>query len=122
MPKLSISKEERQAEAAALRGYFDAAKTKEPDLTQESLAAELDVSQGLIHQWLSGRTPIPEKRLTLLSKRLGFNPGDVRKSLTSSLQPQATEKEKLIIHAYLNNPDFQKIVDTIAISAGYVRK
>lgn len=122
MPKLSMSKEERQAEAQALRAYFDAAKSKEPSLTQESLADELDVSQGLIHQWLSGRTPIPEKRLHLLSRRLGFNPVDVRKSPPSTSGAPATEKEKLIIQAYLNNPDFQKIVDAIAVSAGFVQK
>lgn len=121
MPKIQITPEERLAEAARLRAIFEAAQDRENGLTQESLADEMKVSQGLIHQWLSGKkTPIPDKRLLWLSRRFNFNPLDVRKSMAVNADLIVTEQEREVMRAYLTNPDFRKIVDTIAASAGYL--
>lgn len=120
MPKPQISPEQRKTEAEKLRAIFARAQDSELDLTQESLAAEMDVTQGLITQWFSGKkTPIPDKRLIWLSRRFKFNPLLIRPSMEISADSIASDLEKLTIKTYLTNPDFRKIVNAIAESQGY---
>ncbi|MEZ0137336.1 MAG: S24 family peptidase [Candidatus Reddybacter sp.] len=69
------------AEAVFVHGKFLQCQVKEKGLTQESLASELKITQGVIGQWFSGFTKIPDKRLIWLAKRLGFKPLEARRSL-----------------------------------------
>lgn len=118
MPREIITPEQRELEAAALRFIFEELQRRDETITQESIAAEMDVTQGLINQWLTGRTPIPVPRLIWLSKKYKFDPSRVRPSINPQIGMMATEKEKKTVMLYLTNPDFAKIVDTIAESAG----
>jgi len=56
-------------------------KKREDGLTQESLAHKMNVSQGLIAHWFSGRARIPDQTLMELGLMLGFNPVEVRPDL-----------------------------------------
>lgn len=118
MPREIITPEQRELEAAALRLIFEELKSRDESITQESIAAEMEVTQGLINQWLTGRTPIPVPRLIWLSRKYKFDPSRVRPSINPQIGMMATEKEKKTVMLYLTNPDFAKIVDTIAESAG----
>lgn len=119
MPRETITPEERVAEAAALSRFFESAKLIDPSLTQESIANEMDVTQGLVNQWLTGRSPIPDKRLVWLSRRLNFNPAQVRPRIKLSIDLAATEQERKTLMVYLTNPDFRKMVDAIAETGGF---
>jgi transcriptional regulator with XRE-family HTH domain len=119
MPREMISQEERKREAAALMRAFERAQLSEPSITQESIANEMDVTQGLVNQWLTGRTPIPDKRLVWLSRRLNFNPADIRHSLKVNLDLAATDAERRTMLVYLTNPDFRRMVDAIAETGGF---
>lgn len=121
MPRETITPEQRELEAAALRLIFDELQQRDQSITQESVAAEMEVTQGLINQWLTGRTPIPVPRLIWLSRRYKFDPSRVRPSINPQIGMMATEKEKKTVMLYLTNPEFAKIVDTIAESAGIYR-
>lgn len=81
MSRPQISKEQKKAEGLKLKKHIEAAQVLEPRLTQDSLAAEMGVSQGLIAQWVGGSTAIPDKRLVWLGARLRFNPVDFRPSI-----------------------------------------
>lgn len=97
MAKQVISARQRETEGRLLASYFAMAKDKDPSLTQESLAGEIGVSQGLVAQWLSGRTPIPDSRLLWLGVRLGFNPVEFRPALLQfSIDPSFSGNSKLI--------------------------
>lgn len=119
MPRESISPEQREAEAKALRKFFEHAKLEDASITQEGIANEMGVTQGLVFQWLSGRTPIPNKRLAWLSRRLKFDATLVRSSIGTSAITAPTEKQKLIIERYMTNPDFSRMVDALAESTGH---
>lgn len=119
MPRETITPEQRTAEAAALSRFFEAAKLIDQTVTQESIANEMEVTQGLVNQWLTGRSPIPEKRLIWLSRRLNFNPTAVRSKIKPSIDLAATEQERKTLMVYLTNPDFRKIVDVIAETGGF---
>lgn len=69
------------AEADIVADYFQQQKTSEPNLTQEQLAIEMGITQGVVGQWLKGITKIPDKRMVWLANRLGFNPTEVRPSI-----------------------------------------
>lgn len=91
-PKFSL--EQKIKEGKLLESLLEEAKKKDPTLTQECLADEMEVSQNLISQWVTGRTPIPDKRLLWLSDRLNFNPVQFRPeierlALVSKLQGSA---------------------------------
>ena len=119
MPRETISPEQRAKEAEKLRSFFGIAQSSDESITQESIANEMEVTQGLIHQWLSGRSPIPNKRLVWLSKRLGFDAHEVREKIKSDTDLIPTGKQKVIIDRYLTNPDFRRMVDTLAESTGH---
>lgn len=118
MPREIITPEQRKAEAAELRAIFESAQANDPSVTQEAIALEMSVTQGLIHQWLSAKTPIPTKRLQWLADRLLFKAERIRPSLKPPAGTAITEREKRTIDLYLKNPDFAKIVNTIAETTG----
>lgn len=118
MPRETITPEQRAAEAERLSAFFKSAQLREPGLTQESLANEMDLTQGNIHQWLKGLSPIPIKRLFWLARRLGFDPRNVRDNLEFSPDLVATERERITINQYLMDPDFRRIVEAVAESSG----
>ena len=96
MARETISAEQRENEGAKLREIMSRAQKKEPDLTQESLAGEIGVTQGLVGQWMSGRTSIPDKRLLWLSQRLDFDPVEFRPSIVLlSAQSKISSNSKL---------------------------
>lgn len=78
MARPKFSDEQKKREGAALEALFEYAQAKDPQLSQESLAGEMEVSQGLISQWFKGVTPIPDRRLLWLGARLKFDPAVVR--------------------------------------------
>ena len=81
MSRPQISKEQKKAEGLRLKRHIEAAQELDPRLTQDSLAAEMGVSQGLVAQWVGGITAIPDKRLVWLGARLRFNPMEFRPSI-----------------------------------------
>mgnify|MGYP001012017394 CR=1 FL=1 len=120
MPREVISPEQRAQEAAELRLIFAEAKAIDKDLTQEAIALEMQVTQGLMNQWLTGKkTPIPQKRLLWLAARLKFDPTRVRKNLKPQIDKPTNDKQKKTITLYLTDPKFAQIVDSIAEAQGF---
>lgn len=72
-------------EAQIVKLAYREAKRLEPGLTQELLAEEFGVTQGLVTQWFNARARIPDTTLLLLSERLGFDPAEVRPDLKDKL-------------------------------------
>jgi len=72
----AIPTEQRIREGAFLRAALSKA-----DITQEQLANNLGVSQGLIWQWLDGKTPIPSGRIPAIANIVGIRPTDLRPEL-----------------------------------------
>ena len=120
MPREVISPEQRAQEAAELRKIFEEANLSEKKITQEEIALEMDVTPGVVNQWLTGKkTPIPQKRLLWLAARLKFDPSRVRKNLKPQIDKPITEKQRKTISLYLTDPKFEKIVDSIAEAQGF---
>jgi len=89
-------------------------------ITQEEIALEMNVTPGLMNQWLTGKkTPIPQKRLLWLAARLKFDPSRVRKNLKPQIDKPTTEKQRKTIALYLTDPKFEQIVDAIAEAQGF---
>lgn len=42
------------------------------ELSQQQFADKLGVSQGLVHQWITGRTPVSAKKAVLIEKRTNY--------------------------------------------------
>ena len=86
MSRPGIPQEQKDREAAFVRERFERMQLKEPGLTQESLAHEFGKkTQGLVNQWLTGKTPIPDNVMMYLGGRLQFDPFEVRPSLRDYL-------------------------------------
>ena len=116
MPRHTLTPEEKRREGllleAKLRNY---AANSDSAVSQESLAHEMGISQGNFSQWVTGRTSIPDRRLIWLSKRLGFDPTEIRPTLTKySADSLATSHERMILEAYRLDPDFRRTVDAVA--------
>ena len=75
-----ISDKRKKAESAFLSKRLAALKSSGKDITQDSIAEACGVSQGLVGQWLTGRTNVPDFRLKKLSKLMGFDPFEFRPS------------------------------------------
>jgi len=74
-----IDERRKKKEGLMLRKLFNAAKDKEPTLTQEGLIEEMGLkSPPLFFQWCDGRTNIPDKRLLWLADRLKFDAAKFR--------------------------------------------
>lgn len=54
MARPKITEEQKKREGALLTTLFFRAQRADRDLTQESLAGEMGLTQGLVAQWLSG--------------------------------------------------------------------
>lgn len=107
MPREVISPEQRAQEAAELRKIFEEINHPEKTITQEEIALEMQVTPGLMNQWLTGKkTPIPQKRLLWLAARLNFDPTRVRKNLKPQIDKPITEKQRKTIALYLTDPRF----------------
>lgn len=90
---------EATAEAFRLRPFWDRAK-REHGLTQEVLAERLNVTQGAVHKWLSGKQLIPDRRLIELGVLLGFDPVAVRPTLAQLLlRPELSVTEEALVLA-----------------------
>lgn len=79
MPRKNlVSEEQRQREAALFKPLFDEYKSKTEGMNQTVLADMLDLSQGSIGQYCSGKSAIPLETLVDLALIMGFNPLHVR--------------------------------------------
>ena len=120
MPRDVISPEQRAQEAAELRKILEEINHPVKTISQDDLAFEMQVTPGLMNQWLTGKkTPIPQKRLLWLAARLKFDPSRVRKNLKPQIDKPITEKQRKTISLYLTDPRFEKIVDSIAEAQGF---
>ena len=107
MPRQTYTKEEKAREGRQVDAALQVASK-----TQESLANDLGVTQGLIHQWLAGKTRIPDLYMLKLGKALSFDPISVRPelgeyaeffkedSLLSGLSHEDCVRMKAAIHAF----------------------
>lgn len=83
MARPAVPKEQKLREGAFLSSQIDALFDADGVTTQESLAHEMGVTQGLVSQWCTGNTAIPDRRLLWLADRLDFDCVTVRPSLAS---------------------------------------
>lgn len=91
MSRPKIPESRKKTEGAFVKNAFVSEQGKNCDLTQESLAEALGITQGLVNQYFKGLTNIPDERLIALGKILRFNPFELR--------PELVEK-------YLSSHDF----------------
>lgn len=94
MPRPPISQQQKEQEGAFLRERFYARQEIEKDLTVDSLADEFGCTQGLISNWMAGRTPIPDKSLLILGARLDFDAVRLRPSVADYMLPSLTNRER----------------------------
>lgn len=76
--------DKKKLESQMVQAAYKKAQRRENGLTQEKLADEFSVTQGLVTQWMTGRARIPDTTLLLLSERLGFDPLEVRPGLAEN--------------------------------------
>lgn len=121
MPRPSIPPEQKLREGQFLLEMFLRAKERDESITQESIAFELEMTQGNFNHWIKGRSHIPDNHFIWLGKRLGFNPVTIRPRLADyKLDTIMSPREKRIFAAYQADPEFRKSVDAIAeMSAVY---
>ena len=106
MARHTRSKQQKKADGEKLREIFKQAQKKNKSLTQESFANEMNTTQGLLGQWLSGETSIPDKRLLWIAKRLDFDALEFRPSLqdyfdrTQDLESKLTSREAKLLKAW----------------------
>lgn len=124
MPRKVSSQDDRAREAGQVRAAFERLKNQRKNLTQESLSNDLSVTQGLVFQWLSGKTRIPDIQLLRLGKELRFNPFSVRPSLREyaeffqgdglleGLSEEDKQRMKAAISAFKESVDTTKKVDS----------
>lgn len=100
MRKDKVPEGRKEAESKFLLERFKETQSKDKSLTQDSLAAKLNVSQGLIGQWLSGKTNVPDERLIKISLILNFAPYKLRPSLKDKgLLAGYSDTDKAIVAA-----------------------
>jgi hypothetical protein len=122
MPRPSVSKEQKEREAAFLKLKLADAQARDPSITQESLALELEMTQGNFNHWISGRSPIPDKHFLWLGNRLGFDAAVIRPSLIKySGKPTPSDQESLILEAYRLDPEFRKTVNAVAEMSSFYK-
>jgi hypothetical protein len=72
------NKRDLTPEEVAMAARLKAAIAAIPGMTEESLGAELGVSQGAVSHWTGARLPVPAKRAPKLALLLGFDdPGEI---------------------------------------------
>lgn len=114
MPRPSIPKEQKIREGLILDAALKAAQLIDATITQESLALELEMNQSNFNHWIKGRSPIPDKHLIWLGKRLNFDVVAMRPSLLDYKLGSMSQHEKMLIHAYQQDPALRRSVDAIA--------
>lgn len=121
MARPSIPPEQKLREGQFLLEMFLRAQERDESITQESLALELEMTQGNFNHWIKGRSHIPDNHFIWLGKRLGFNPVAIRPRLADyKLDTIMSPREKRVFAAYQADPEFRKGVDAIAeMSAVY---
>lgn len=119
MARPKFPDEQKKREGEQLREKLRAARELGIATTQESLAAEMGITQGTFGQWTSGVTPIPDRRLIWLGRRLGFDPMEIRPTLNDyfSSEPR-NEEERQLLEAYRSDPGVRRAIDAIAEMAG----
>lgn len=77
----NVNEAERKARAEKLRAIWETKRrewtARGEKLTQEAVAAQLDVTQSSISQYLLGRVPLNDRFLLQLAQLLRFDPRDV---------------------------------------------
>ncbi len=121
MARPSIPPEQKLREGQFLLEMLTRAQDRDQSITQESIALELEMTQGNINHWIKGRSHIPDSHFIWLGKRLGFDPVAIRPRLADyKIDAIMSPKEKRIFAAYQADPEFRKSVDAIAeMSAVY---
>lgn len=115
MPRPSIPPEQKLREGQFLLEMFLRAQEQDESITQESIAFELEMTQGNFNHWIKGRSHIPDNHFIWLGKRLGFNPVAIRPRLADyKLDTIMSPREKRIFAAYQADPEFRRGVDAIA--------
>jgi transcriptional regulator with XRE-family HTH domain len=124
MPRENVStKEQRKKDSGILATYFFAAQTKDTELTQDSIAAEMNVTQGMVQKWLNGGARISTPRLIWLGKRLNFDPKIIRPELDSQADASATtEREKLWAALARVDSNFAHFADALAKASPFYDK
>lgn len=111
MPRKIHTTADKTREARQVRKAFDLWQGLDKDRTQEDLAGLLNVTQGLIYQWLSGKTRIPDLQLLKLGKFLNFSAFAVRPSLAEYAE-FFRDSDGLL--EGLSEPDRQRVKQVIA--------
>lgn len=89
MARILMTEQEKLKEGIFLKERFKERQIIEPDLTVESLAHEMHVTQGLVSNYFAGKKPIPINRIPWLATRLKFHTDDLRPGF-SNLIPIAS--------------------------------
>lgn len=82
--KKALSPSELQAAGRIL------AAVRASDCSQEELAAEVGVSQGLIWQWANARVPVPANRAVALGRALHLDPREISPAYAEIVESAAT--------------------------------
>lgn len=112
MRKDKVSKERKELEGAFLSARLDELQSDGMAITQDSIADDCGVSQGLVGQWLTGRTNVPDSRIKKLSEIMKFDPLEFRPSYKDMLINDIGSNPPFDYN--LLNPSNQKIIDGIA--------
>lgn len=78
--------EEQKADAARLRELVRRRKDADASLTQENIAHACDMSQGAVHQYLSGKIPLNLAALLKFARLLKAHPKEISPALTEELE------------------------------------
>lgn len=81
MAKAVVSENQKKYEGEMLSKHLKSAKNTDISITQEFVAGKLDVTQGVVGQWIKGLTALTDMRILELSLILGFDPCEFRPSL-----------------------------------------
>ena len=81
-----------RGDAIRLRRIWDRYRTAHPDVTQETFAASMGLTQGMFSHWLSGRKPVSlGNLLPLAKKKLQVRPEEISPGSIALLRQQAAE-------------------------------
>lgn len=83
------------AEEKQMAAVMKAAIAANPDLTEESVGAQVGVSQGQISHWTGGRLPVPSGRAIKLASALGIDDPSSISVAYRELQLQAARGESI---------------------------
>lgn len=96
MSRPKIPKKRIEDEGRFLKALFSQRQAENLAITQEWLAGEMSCTQGLIHQWLNGKTNIPDQKLIKLGAILGFNAFTLRPELEGMIMNYLSKDSKMV--------------------------